>query len=97
MPAAALDRDPTAPIEPSDDVQQVIAGAYRHDVRLRSLCEALIDLDEALQEWRYRHVMMVQRTIGTRQGTGGSAGVEYLRGTLFRQCFPDLWAVRSLF
>jgi len=41
--------------------------------------------------------MMVQRTIGTRMGTGGSSGVDYLKGTLFRQCFPDLWAVRSQF
>lgn len=97
MPDAAINRDPTAAVVPNEEVQQVIVGAYRNDVRLRSLCEALTDIDEALQEWRYRHVIMVQRTIGGRQGTGGSAGVEYLKGTLFRQCFPDLWAVRSLF
>jgi len=97
MPTEALERDPTAAVEPSDAVQAVLAGAYKNDVRLRSLCEALIDLDEGMQEWRYRHVMMVQRTIGTRSGTGGSSGVDYLKGTLFRQCFPDLWAVRSLF
>ena len=97
MPQSALDRDPTAPIEPNPEVQKVLIGAYRDDTRLLSLCEALTDLDEALQEWRYRHVMMVQRTIGTRMGTGGSSGVDYLRSTLFRQCFPDLWAVRSQF
>ena len=97
MPASALTRDFRTPILASPEVQKVIANAYLNDVRLRSLCEALVDLDEALQEWRYRHVVMVQRTIGTRMGTGGSAGVEYLRTTLFRQSFPDLWAVRSLF
>ncbi len=97
MPQDVLDRDPTAPIEPNPAVQKVLIGVYRDDLRLLSLCEALTDLDEALQEWRYRHVMMVQRTIGTRMGTGGSSGVEYLRSTLFRQCFPDLWAVRSQF
>ncbi|MCL4119643.1 UNVERIFIED_CONTAM: hypothetical protein GTU68_023328 [Idotea baltica] len=87
MPESALNRDPKAALEPDPAVQAVIV----------SLCEALTDLDEALQEWRYRHVMMVQRTIGTRMGTGGSSGVDYLKGTLFRQCFPDLWAVRSQF
>jgi tryptophan 2,3-dioxygenase len=97
MPESATSRDPKAALEPDPAVQAVIANAYRNDVRLLSLCEALTDLDEALQEWRYRHVMMVQRTIGTRMGTGGSSGVDYLKGTLFRQCFPDLWAVRSQF
>jgi tryptophan 2,3-dioxygenase len=46
-------------------------------------------------EWRYRHVKMVQRTIGTRRGTGGSAGAEYLMGTLNRPAFPDLWEIRT--
>ncbi len=97
MPKVALERDPAAALSPSPEVQAVIADAYQNDVRLRSLCEAMVDLDQSLQEWRYRHVMMVQRTIGTRMGTGGSSGVEYLRSTLFRPCFPDLWQVRSLF
>ena len=97
MPDSATKRDHKAALEPDLAVQAVIVGAYKNDVRLLSLCEALTDLDEALQEWRYRHVMMVQRTIGTRMGTGGSTGVDYLMGTLFRQCFPDLWAVRSQF
>ncbi|MEY4582461.1 MAG: hypothetical protein RL701_7164, partial [Pseudomonadota bacterium] len=49
---------------------------------------------EGLQEWRYRHVKMVERTIGTKFGSGGSSGVEYLKSTLFRPLFPDLWAIR---
>jgi tryptophan 2,3-dioxygenase len=48
-----------------------------------------------MQEWRYRHVMMVQRIIGRQGGTGGSAGADYLRSTLFRPAFPDLWQVRG--
>ena len=59
------------------------------------VCESLVDIDEGIQEWRYRHVMMVQRIIGTRAGTGGSAGADYLRSTLFRPAFPDLWEVRG--
>ena len=59
------------------------------------LCEALVDIDEGIQEWRYRHVKMVERIIGFKTGTGGSAGSAYLRSTLFRPAFPDLWAIRS--
>jgi tryptophan 2,3-dioxygenase len=55
----------------------------------------MVDLDEGLQEWRYRHVKMVQRTIGTKRGTGGSAGADYLKTTLFRPLFPDLWTIRT--
>jgi tryptophan 2,3-dioxygenase len=55
----------------------------------------LVDLDEGIQEWRYRHVKMVERTIGMKMGTGGSAGVDYLRSTLFKPLFPDLWEIRS--
>ena len=54
-----------------------------------------MDIDEGIQEWRYRHVKMVERIIGAQFGTGGSTGAAYLRGTLFRPAFPDLWAIRS--
>jgi tryptophan 2,3-dioxygenase len=54
-----------------------------------------VDLDEGIQEWRYRHVKMVQRTIGMKHGTGGSEGAAYLMTTLNRPCFPDLWAIRT--
>ncbi|MFM8818390.1 MAG: tryptophan 2,3-dioxygenase family protein, partial [Phycisphaerales bacterium] len=60
-----------------------------------ALCELLLDFDEGMQEWRYRHVKMVERTIGFKQGTGGSSGAEYLRSTLFTPAFPDLWAIRT--
>jgi tryptophan 2,3-dioxygenase len=55
----------------------------------------MVDLDEGLMEWRYRHVKMVQRTIGTKKGTGGSDGAEYLKTTLDHPLFPDLWAIRT--
>jgi len=59
------------------------------------VCEKLVDLDEGVQEWRYRHVKMVERTIGGRPGTGGSAGAAYLRSTLFEPVLPALWAIRT--
>ena len=53
-----------------------------------------MDIDEGLQEWRYRHVKMVERTIGQKTGTGGSDGVKYLASTLFSTVFKDLWEIR---
>ncbi|MGK2929599.1 MAG: tryptophan 2,3-dioxygenase [Acidimicrobiales bacterium] len=75
-------------------VRAVLVGVYRQDPSGAELCERFVDLDEGLQEWRYRHVQMVRRTIGTRGGTGGSDGAEYLASTI-RQAFPDLWAIRT--
>jgi tryptophan 2,3-dioxygenase len=75
-------------------VQDVLVDVYRVDGPEAQVCERLVDVDEGLQEWRYRHVKMVERTIGDKAGTGGSSGAEYLRGTLFQAAFPDLWAVR---
>ncbi len=97
MPAEVLNRDVTEPIAPSPALQQTLIGIYRSDQALAEFCERLIDLDEGVQEWRYRHVKMVERTIGTKRGTGGSMGAEYLRTTLLRPAFPDLWAIRTEF
>ena len=83
------------PIEPSPDLQAILIEIYRNNPALTELCERLVDLDEGVMEWRYRHVKMVQRTIGTRRGTGGSAGAEYLATTLNQPLFPDLWAIRT--
>jgi tryptophan 2,3-dioxygenase len=95
VPPADLERDPVAPVEPSAAIQQILVDVYRRDPKNAELCERLVDLDEGIQEWRYRHVKMVERTIGTRRGTGGSAGAAYLRETVGRPLFPDLWAIRS--
>jgi tryptophan 2,3-dioxygenase len=95
VPPSHLERDVSVPIEPSPDVQRVLLGVYRDDPKNAELCERLVDLDEGLQEWRYRHVKMVERTIGVKPGTGGSAGAAYLRETIGRPLFPDLWEIRS--
>lgn len=76
------------------DVRSALLAAYADDGAAAQLAEHLVDLDEGMQEWRYRHVKMVERTIGDKPGTGGSAGAGYLRSTLFRPAFPDLWALR---
>jgi len=62
---------------------------------LNALCEVLIEIDECLALWRAHHVQMVERMIGAKRGTGGSEGVGYLRSTLTKRAFPDLWHVRS--
>jgi tryptophan 2,3-dioxygenase len=94
VPDAVLGRDVSAPIEPSLELQEVLIRVYREDALSSQLCERLVDVDEGLQEWRYRHVKMVERTIGTKIGSGGSSGAEYLRSTLFTPLYPDLWAIR---
>ncbi len=96
LPPPLLHRDVTARVEPSPEVQRVLLEIYRHDPKNSELCERLVDLDEGVQEWRYRHVKMVERTIGTRTGTGGSSGAEYLKTTVGRPAFPDLWQIRAL-
>ena len=62
---------------------------------LLALCEVLLDIDEQLSLWRSHHVHMVERMIGAKRGTGGSDGVGYLRSTLPKRAFPDLWRVRT--
>jgi tryptophan 2,3-dioxygenase len=95
VPAAQLERDVRQPIAPDAGLQRTLIGVYRSDLEAARLCERLVDLDEGLQEWRYRHVKMVERTIGTKPGTGGSSGAAYLHGTLFAPVFPDLWLIRA--
>ncbi len=95
VPAAALARELSQPAAPDEAVQELLVQVYRQGELAAQLCERLVDLDEGLQEWRYRHVKMVERTIGNKPGTGGSAGVDYLRRTLFQSLFPDLWAIRA--
>ena len=95
VPASHLERDVSGPIEPSPDVQRILLAVYRDDPKNAEVCERLVDLDEGIQEWRYRHVKMVERTIGVKRGTGGSAGAAYLRETVGRPLFPDLWEIRS--
>ena len=90
-----LKRDFSKVYEPSPDVQRILVEVYKKNPNVAQIAERLVDLDEGFMEWRYRHVKMVQRTIGTKPGTGGSAGAEYLLTTLNQPAFPDLWAIRS--
>ena len=95
VPPEDLARDPREPTVESPGVQDVLLEIYRYDPLQAQLCERFVDLDEGLQEWRYRHVKMVERTIGAKTGTGGSSGAEYLRNTVGHNLFPDLWAIRA--
>jgi tryptophan 2,3-dioxygenase len=95
VPKSQLERDVLARVEPSKDLQQTLITVYRSDPKNAELCERLVDLDEGIQEWRYRHMKMVERTIGAKPGTGGSTGAAYLRETVGRPIFPDLWEIRS--
>ena len=95
VPRVLLDRDVATPVEACPEFHAALIGVYRDCPDLRVICELFVDLDEGIQEWRYRHVKMVERTIGMRTGTGGSAGVGYLQRTLFNPAFPDLWAIRT--
>jgi tryptophan 2,3-dioxygenase len=97
MPAEVINRDVAKPYSEHEGVQEVLLSVHRNDAEAAMICEALVDLDEGLQEWRYRHVKMVERTIGHKMGSGGSSGVGYLSSTLFRPVFADLWAIRSRF
>lgn len=95
IPPEELARDDTEPTQPAPGVQAALVRIYREERGLVQLCERLVDLDEGMQEWRYRHVKMVERTIGARPGTGQTTGTAYLRGSLNRPVFPDLWAIRT--
>ena len=97
IPVEVLERDATLAYESTPEVEQSLLEAHRNDPECNLIGEALLDIDEGLQEWRYRHVKMVERTIGHKIGTGGSSGIAYLSSTLFRPTFPELWAIRSQF
>ena len=95
IPAEILNRNFREQYQANEAVQQALIKVHREDPEAAMVCERLVDIDEGLQEWRYRHVKMVERTIGTKSGTGGSSGVKYLASTLFNPVFPDLWQIRS--
>jgi len=96
---AALER---AGFEVGDRSVEALAAAwvqvYRDADRwfeLYELAEKLVDIDDALAGWRHKHVLTVERIIGDKRGTGGSAGASYLRSTLDKRVFPELWALRT--
>ena len=97
VPEKYVERDFAKHYEPSEEVRTLLLEIHRKDALVAILFERLMDIDEGLQEWRYRHVKMVERTIGHKSGTGGSSGVEYLASTLFHPVFPELWKIRDSF
>jgi len=94
VPAEVIMRDATLPTEPNEAAQDLLFELYTSRPELAGLFELMTDFDEGLQEWRYRHVKLVERTIGAKRGTGGSEGVAFLKQSLFLPIFPDLWAIR---
>jgi tryptophan 2,3-dioxygenase len=94
IPRPLRERAPDQPSIPDAAIQAAILRLYREQPEAAILFELMLDVDEGLQEWRYRHVKTVERTIGNKRGTGGSLGVEFLKRSLFQPVFPDLWAIR---
>jgi tryptophan 2,3-dioxygenase len=95
---ARLDADPTQPTTHDDSVLAAWLEVYRDPDRhwaLYELAEKLVDMETAFRTWRFRHVSTVERIIGFKTGTGGTAGVSYLRKMLDVVLFPELFALRT--
>jgi len=93
-----LDRDFSQPYEANDSVQAAWLKIYRDaDERfeLYELAENLVDIEDAFQNWRFKHMYTVQRIIGNRMGTGGSSGVPFLKKAIETSFFPELLALRT--
>ena len=78
---------------------RAILAVYQNERRNRAwidVCERLTEFDELIVSWRLRHIQMIERTIGVRLGTGGSSGASYLKMTLDKKFFPELWEARTM-
>ncbi len=98
VPATLLDRDWSQPYRMSPALVDTIAEVYADPTQhwgVYETCEELVDLEDNFQQWRFRHLQVVQRTIGHRTGTGGSSGVDFLRRALDLTFFPELFEVRT--
>jgi len=98
VPEAVLRRDLGQPHRADEGVTAAWAIVYEEaeaHFDLYELAEELVVLEDAVQTWRFRHMRTVERIIGHRMGTGGSAGVAYLKGVLDKGFFPELWTVRT--
>lgn len=96
IPEDVLTRDFKERYEGDSRVQEILLSVNKEQSDYAVLSELFIDVDEGFLEWRYKHVKMVERTIGDKGGTGGSLGARYLQSTLSKPAFVDLWAIRSL-
>lgn len=98
LPPHLLDRDWSKPYEPNPEVEAAFLTVYREPDRyweLYQLAEKLVDLDDAMAAWRHKHALTVERIIGLKRGTGGTAGVSYLQATIAKRAFPELWSLRT--
>jgi tryptophan 2,3-dioxygenase len=98
LPAAVLDRDWSQKYEPSAEVEEAWAEVYRDTERYweyYQFAEKLMDIDDSLAIWRHKHAVTVERVIGFKTGTGGTAGVPYLQKTITKRAFPELWSLRT--
>lgn len=98
LPQEVLQRDWRTPYRPSEAVEDAWTRIYQDPERcwpLYQLAEKLVDIDDAFAAWRHKHVVTVERVIGLKRGTGGTAGVAYLQSTLAKRAFPELWSLRT--
>jgi tryptophan 2,3-dioxygenase len=98
VPADVLERDVTRSHPSSPGLVEVFAQVYAAPAEhwgVYETCEELVDVEDNFQQWRFRHLQVVQRTIGHKMGTGGSSGVDFLRRALDLTFFPELFEVRT--
>jgi tryptophan 2,3-dioxygenase len=96
--SSVLDRDVSTPYERNDSVLQAWLEVYRNSethFELYELAEKLVDIEDAFQQWRFKHMYTVQRIIGQQKGTGGSSGVTFLKKALETSFFPELFELRT--
>ncbi|MFC8501845.1 tryptophan 2,3-dioxygenase [Pedococcus sp. NPDC057267] len=98
VPQGLLERDWSQPYRADEELVDTFAKVYAapHDHwGVYETCEELVDIEDNFQQWRFRHLQVVTRTIGHKRGTGGSSGVDFLRRALDLTFFPELYAVRT--
>lgn len=98
VPRESVERDWSLPYEPHPVVVEIFKSIYErpHDHwDMYEMCEKLIDVDEAMALWRFRHMKTVERIIGHKRGTGGSSGVSFLKQIVDMRLFPEIWDVRT--
>ncbi len=99
VPDEVVQRDFSQPHRFNEAVRDIWLSIYRapeHCFDLYELAEELVDLEDWFQQWRFRHMKTVERIIGHKRGTGGSAGVGYLKTALEKSFFPELWDLRTM-
>jgi tryptophan 2,3-dioxygenase len=98
LPAEVLDRDVRVAWHLQPSLVPVFSRIYEHSLEFwqeYEACEALVDVEDNFQLWRFRHLKTVERIIGSKSGSGGSSGVPFLRKALELTFFPELYAVRA--